>query len=233
MLGGLRRGAAGVADLALPRECGGCGRPGTPWCAVCARAIRDVPIRLRPSAGIGGRGRGGEVPVWAAGRYRGPLRGAILGLKEHGRRDLAEVLGEALAAGLVTLARWGELPGRPALMLIPAPVRAAAARRRGGDVVTAVAIAAAGRLGPATRTVPLLRTANWVRDSAGLSSAARAANLRGAVTLTRPVPRRAAGRASAVLVDDVLTTGATAAVSCAVLARAGIRVDAVVVLAGA
>lgn len=226
MRAGIPGWLAAAAELAMPLECGGCGRPGVRWCPRCARALHDVPVRLRPRVDPG-------VPAFAAGRYRGPLRRGIVELKEHRRTDLVPVFGTVLARALIALARWGDLPATGGLVLIPAPTRALAARRRGGDPVTAVSRAAGAELGPRVRVAELLRTAGPARDSAGLDAGGRLANLRGAVVVTGPPPppvRRR--RCTVVLVDDVLTTGATAAVSVAALARCGVAVDAAVVLAG-
>ncbi len=225
--GRLREVLAAAVDLAMPLECGGCARPGTPWCRRCAAAVSDDPIVLAPRVDVG-------VPVWAAGRYRGPLQRAVVGLKEHRRTDLIPVLGGVLAGSLLRLAEWEALPPCAALTLIPAPTRTLAARRRGGDPVTAVARAAAYRLGERVSVVPLLRTAAWTRDSAGLSAGRRMANLADAVALCREPPPRLRDRRSAVLlIDDVLTTGATAAVTVAVLARRGVHPVGTLVLAGA
>ncbi len=217
-----------LADLALPVVCGGCGAPGQPWCGSCARYLDDVPRLRNPRIAVG-------APVWALRPYRGPIRSAIIAAKEHGRRDLHEPLGTALAHAVVTLARWREAPDAGRLVLVPAPTRAAAARRRAGDPVEAYCAAAARRLGPNVAVAPLLRTAGWVRDSAGLSASDRRANLRGAIALHAKHVRALGdpGDAAVVLVDDVLTTGATAAESVQVLAGAGIPVDLVVVLAAA
>ena len=223
----MRQIAAAVGDLAVPLICGGCGRPDTGWCPRCAAALVDAPRAVRPRLELG-------VPAWSVGRYDGPLRAAILALKEHGRRDLVPILGDALASALVVLADWGEVPGSGALVLVPAPTRAASARRRGGDPVTLTAASAAGRLGERVHVAPLLASGHFTRDSAGLSAGARSSNLAGAVTLAgRPARAMRDSRAVTVLVDDVLTTGATAAASVRVLRRAGVEVAAVVVLANA
>ncbi|WP_232718796.1 ComF family protein [Gordonia metallireducens] len=219
-----RQVPAAAADLVFPVVCGGCGRPGTPWCVRCETAWHDAPVAARPRISPG-------VPVWALGRYRGPHRNGIIAVKEHDRRDLIPPLGAALADALRTLAGWGELPDADRLALIPAPTRRLSARRRGGDRVTAIAEHAAPLLGSRVSVAPLLTTAATARDSAGLDARARARNLAGAVRLhggARPPPG-----AAALVVDDVLTTGATATESVRVLRAAGIGVAAVVVLAAA
>lgn len=166
------------------------------------------------------------------------MAAAIVNLKEHRRRDLASILGAVLANGLVDLARWGELPAPRRLVLVPAPTRMLAARRRGGDTVTALARAAAHRLGDGVRVAPVLATAALTRDSAGLGAGARNSNLAGAVRLRRPLPPAVLGcdgrpGAPVVVVDDVLTTGATAAHAVARLRACGAQVAAIVVLSGA
>ncbi|MCX0271420.1 ComF family protein [Nocardia zapadnayensis] len=203
-----------LLDLVVPPECGGCRRPGTPWCAECARSLSGPPIRVYPRADPG-------VPCWALSRYRGPARQAVLAAKERNRRDLAEPLGLALAAGLAEL----RAPDRP-LILVPSPSRWAAARRRGGDPVLRCARIAARSLS-GCQVLPCLRVWWGVRDSAGLSARERDRNLRGRVRAA-PLPS-AAANAQVVLVDDVLTTGATVSACTRALVAAGTRADGVFV----
>jgi predicted amidophosphoribosyltransferase len=215
----VRRHAQAVLDLVLPLHCGGCGAPSTRWCVPCAAALdvkADEPHVVTPRLDPG-------VPVFALGRYAGPRREAIVALKEHGRRDLVEPLSRALALGIHRLTAWGVL-GEP-LTVVPAPTRRAAARRRGGDPVARIA-AAATAASPHHGVVAALRTGGLVRDSVGLSITARERNIAGRVRLTRPVPR-----GEILLVDDILTTGATARESVRVLAAAGGQVSAVLALA--
>jgi len=209
-----------MLDLVLPLECGGCGAPATGWCAACAAALRvpaDHPRVVRPRVDPG-------VPVFALGRYAGPRRAAIVAVKERGRADLVAPLARALAGGIHRLTRWGVVAAP--LTVVPAPTRRAAARRRGGDPVTRIAAAAAGGA-PHLRVVPAVRTTALVRDSMGLSGAARTRNIAGRVRLTR----RPGGEV--LLVDDVLTTGATAAETVRTLTAAGVDVTAVLVIAHA
>ncbi|QHN20027.1 ComF family protein [Gordonia amarae] len=214
---------AGI-DLAVPLCCGGCDRPGIAWCPRCARTLEDSPVQVITRVPV-------PAPVWACGRYRGPARRAVLAAKDHGRTDLTAPLGESLAHALRTLARWGELPDAPFLQLVPAPTRATSARRRGGDTVTAMAQAAATALGPRVRVTPALFTAAWTADSAGLSAPERARNLSGRIRLRSDA--RLHPHALTVLVDDVITTGTTAAESARVLTTQGIHLDAVLVIAAA
>jgi predicted amidophosphoribosyltransferase len=167
------------------------------------------------------------VPVFSLGRYAGPRRSAIVAVKEHGRSDLIRPLGAALAAGLARLLAWGVL-GAP-LTVVPAPTRSLAARRRGGDPVARMAVVAtAGE--PSMRVVGALRMKALVRDSVGLSSAARQRNVAGRVRLRVP---REGFVGDVLVVDDIVTTGATAAESVRVLQTSGTPVAAVLALAHA
>ncbi len=208
-----------MLDLVLPWECGGCGAPSQRWCDSCAAALRvtaDQPHVVTPRLDPG-------VPVFALGSYAGPRRQAIVALKEHGRRDLAGPLSRALALAIHRLTTWGIL-GEP-LTVVPAPTRRAAARRRGGDPVTRVAVAAVAA-SPHHQVATVLRTGGLVRDSVGLSTTARERNIAGRVRLTGPVPR-----GEILLVDDILTTGATAREAVRALTAGGGEVSAVLTMA--
>lgn len=213
-----------LLDLVLPLDCGGCRQAGTRWCAACAAQLAGEPLALRTRVA-------GVPPAWGTGSYAGARRALVIAAKERGRRDLAYQIGGAWASAVRQLREWGELdPAELAVLhLVPAPTRAVAARRRGGDPVLRAARACAIELGGTTTVWPALRLARGVRDSVGLTAEQRSANLRGRV-LARggsvPPPD-----AAVVLVDDVLTTGATAAASTAALQERGVRVRAVVVLA--
>jgi predicted amidophosphoribosyltransferase len=207
-----------MLDLVLPLQCGGCGAPSTRWCDSCAAALdasADDPHVLTPRVDPG-------VPVFALGRYAGVRRQAVVAIKEHGRRDLAGPLSRALALGIHRLTAWGVL-GEP-LTVVPAPSRRSAARRRGGDPVLRIA-AGATAASPRHAVAAVLRTTAGVRDSVGLSSTARERNISGRVRLTAAAPR-----GEVLLVDDVVTTGATAREAVRVLTAGGAAVSAVLAL---
>ena len=207
-----------LADLVLPLECGGCGVPATRWCEACAHLVSaraDEPVLVTPRLDPG-------VPVFSLGRYAGARRQAIVAVKERGRADLVVPLGASVAAGLTRLLTWGVVAAP--LTLVPAPTRATAARRRGGDPVARIARVAAG---PGVDVVEALRMRAFTRDSVGLSAGARQRNVAGRVRLRRPV------RGDVVLVDDVVTTGATACEAVRILHDAGAHVIAILVIAHA
>jgi predicted amidophosphoribosyltransferase len=210
-----------VLDLILPLECGGCGAPSTRWCNTCAAELgvkADQPHVVSPRIDP-------QVPVFALGRYAGARRQAILALKEHGRADLATPLACALAVGVHRLLSWGMVAAP--LTIVPAPTRRSAARRRGGDPVGRMAVAAvAGH--PDIVVANALRMKPMARDSVGLGTSARERNIAGRVRMRGRPPRT-----YVMVVDDVVTTGATARESVRVLRAAGVHVIAVLTLAAA
>ncbi|MEE3750739.1 ComF family protein [Mycobacterium intracellulare] len=210
-----------MLDLFLPAECGGCGAPSTRWCDACTTelAVRpDEPHVVNPRIDAG-------VPVFALGRYANARRQAILALKEHGRADLVAPLARALALGVHRLLAWG-IVDTP-LTLVPAPTRRSAARRRGGDPVTRLARAAVAQH-PEISVAQALRIKALTRDSVGLGTAARERNIAGRVVLRGRPPRT-----DVMVVDDIVTTGATARESVRVLQAAGVHVVAVLAIAAA
>lgn len=200
-------------ELLLPRRCAGCGAPGEVLCARCRTELAAPPHRVSPRVEPG-------VPVWALGPYSETRRSVILAMKERGDRTVRRWVGAVLAAAVATLTARGEVGEHP--VLVPAPTAARSARLRGGDPVTD-ACRATG-----LPTAAVLVHARGVRDSVGLSPAARRANLAGRVRLRGPVP---AGEL--VLVDDVVTTGATLAAACAKLTVAGAHVRGALAFAAA
>src|SRR5215207_8579314 len=209
-----------MLDLVLPLECGGCGAPSTRWCPSCARQLTvkaDEPHLITPRVDPG-------VPVLSLGRYAGARREAIVAVKEHGRADLIAPLAVAMRAGLKRMLVWGVVS--TPLTVVPAPTRRSAARRRGGDPVTRMARTATAGL-PGVGVTQALRMRAMVRDSVGLSGADRQRNIAGRVKLTKPVS------GDVVVVDDIVTTGATACESVRVLHIAGAQVVGVLAIANA
>ncbi|WP_431047744.1 ComF family protein [Streptomyces sp. P1-3] len=219
-----------VSGLVLPVGCAGCGRPRTALCGrcqavLCGPGVRRVWPQPVPA---------GLPAVHAAGAYEDEIRAVLLAHKERGGLRLAEPLGAALAGaaraaaraavrsggdgGAGTASGGGEragprrCPGGP-LLLVPVPSARRAVAARGHDPARRIARAAAGALrrrGVPARALPVLRQRRSVRDQSGLDARQRRANLRGALR----VAAGAGGLLAAgpvVLVDDLMTTGASLA----------------------
>jgi len=204
-----------LLDLVLPQPCAGCGGPGS-WCASCAEelaaAARHPLGWCRPSPVPVG-----FPPAAAAAAYGGAVRGALLAHKERGRLSLARPLGAALAAAVCCL----EPPRR--LVLVPVPSSRAAVRARGHDHARRLAAAAAKALvqqGFSVSVAPLLGLTRRTGDQAGLGARQRAGNLAGAMTTRLAVRPDGA----VVLVDDLMTTGASLTEAGRALAVSGVVV---------
>lgn len=215
-----------ISGLVLPVSCGGCGRPRTELCEECRALLHGgVPRRVRPAPEPVG------LPVvYAAAPYENGVRGALLAHKERGALGLAGALGTALAgavrAGTERPGATGEAGSAGPLLLVPVPSARRSVAARGHDPTRRIALAAAAELrrgGVPARVVPVLRQRRAVADQAGLGARQRERNLAGALTVVAGGGRLlATGRV--VLVDDLMTTGASLAEAArAVGAESGCR----------
>lgn len=225
-----------LVDLVLPVSCAGCGAPGRALCPACLGRWSGAPRRCEHAAGRLDRMDGTVLPVWALAVNDATVRRAVGVWKDGGRVDVtpwfAAVLTRAVRA-LAPVLPTG--PGRP-LLVVAAPASRAGLARRGEDLVAALAVAAAASVaeprpgGPGPRAVRALRLAGRGRDQVGLGVRGRSANLAGRVRV-RPRHAGTLRGADVLLVDDVLTTGATLAACRAAVEAAGGSPVAAVVLA--
>ena len=205
-----RRAVLDAIALLLPVTCAGCGAPDRSVCPECVAALRASPRQVER----------GDLVVWAALEYEGVAANAIRACKDAARTDAAAPLAWALGAAI--RAALDDLPGLAAgtVEVCTVPSTPAAMRRRGYAPVDAL-LARCG-----IRASPVLRLVRARRDQAGLGVAARRANAQGALEArTRLVGRWF------LLVDDVLTTGATLTETRRAVTAAGGSVVAVAVLA--
>lgn len=197
-------GVRSGGDLVGRPICSGCRVPSAPLCSDCrtkvARALDRPPPR--PIRRL--------IVPW---RYDGPVKGLVLDLKLRGWRTAAGPLVGAMADAV-----WSR--GLAGSLLTWVPARSADVRRRGFDHAAVLAEGLGDLLG--LPVVGLLERAGAAEDQAGLSARERRRNLERAF-----IARPSAGHV--ILVDDVITTGATLSACAQALEASGASsVEAVV-----
>lgn len=179
------RAAGFLQELVLPVDCAGCGTAGPALC-------RDCRLRLAPQLTF--RAVGG-MPVASALAYAGVAQPVIVAFKNEGRTGLAPPLAVALRAAVAAAVQ--EVQGDD-LLLVPMASTRRSAVERGYDPVRLL-LRRAGL--PHTDALRLVRRA---RDQVRLGREARFANLEHGMAARVPLTGR-----RVLLVDDVVTTGAT------------------------
>ena len=215
--------AADLADFAFPQRCPGCGAPARAARFLCDPCLARVPrISFAVCARCLAAGRDPSScrlhpghEVWPAWVYDERAALLVHAFKYDGRTDLAPALGPALAR---------VAPPAPRCDLVLAmPLHPARRRERGYNQAALLADALSGTLG-APHVHGVLERVRPTRPQARLDPAARRRNLDGAFRVARP--EWIEGR-SVLLVDDVITTGATFESALRVLGRAGARASGI------
>ena len=225
--------AADLLALAVPVDCVCCGAEDRALCSACERHIRRLtrePFRAESGAPALMDIRGTVLlPVVAAGVYREELAQALLSFKRHGQHQLKTALGRSLAGAVRAAAGEG-----PSIALVPVPTSSAAYMKRGFSPVHLL-LAEASRQLPGIGVVNVLTKTGkeglrLTGGQKGLDRGARAKRVRGSMEVRRRGQGRVEGR-RCIIVDDVLTTGATLAEAARALHQAGAIVAGGVVLA--
>jgi ComF family protein len=187
-----------------PPVCDGCGDPLPSWrVASCAAGICARCRRLRPAVDR----------MRAIGPYQGELRAIVHALKYDGRRSIAPKLGELMRMGGRDI-----LAGADAV--VPVPLHPRRRRQRGFNQAALLA----SHLGLPVQEV--LRRIIYTRPQVELPAARRHRNVREAVQVIAggaKAPLLPIETKTLVLVDDVITTGATLGACARALKAAGAR----------
>jgi predicted amidophosphoribosyltransferase len=219
-----------AADLLFGSRCVGCDRPGPSLCLTCREDLEQVPFLAEPTPCPVG------LPLpFAVTAYDGVAKAAVVAHKEHAVLSLAAPLGRALALSVMAvLARPSRGAGALAgIALVPPPSSAATVRERGHDPlerILRVCVRSLRAAGIAAESAQVLARTRQVADQAGLSASARAGNLTGAFEVRRRAAARLPGT-PVIVVDDVLTTGATAAEVARATRAAGADLRGIAVIA--
>lgn len=201
---GVRHALADALSFVLPIDCAGCAAPDAALCDECLRALAP-DVRTQHVAG---------VPVASALVFDGVAARVLRALKEDGRTSLARALAPALRAAAASVLGPGD-----DVAVVPMPTSRAAMRRRGYRVAELLARRAGW---PPERALRIVRA---TADQRGLGRAARGANVAGTMRA-----RAVAGR-RVLLVDDVVTTGATLSEAIRAIEAAGATVIGAVTVA--
>lgn len=226
---GLRSTGRGVAELVLPEACPACGEradPEQPFCAGCTELIDAIdtpcvrcglPLATAPTE-HGCLGCAREAPPWTRARvpflFGGPLADAIRRWKLGREPAITRPLSRLLAPSLVRVA------GQGGEVLVPVPLHVRRLRQREFNQAS---LLARETVRVARSGLPVREWLDRVVDTRAqmtLPAKVRRDNVKGAFRVARGA--EVAGR-HVVLVDDVVTTGATASACAQVLLGAGAR----------
>lgn len=192
-------------------------------CSPCTRSV--------------GSPRRHELGHWVAGPYEGILRRAILAYKRRGWIGLDQPLGRLLASAVTEHLAAHALPGqRERVVLVPVPSHRDSLRERGVDTVHRLALSAAACLRADGLHVDamdaLVLRREYRRNSVGDLRGRRAVHGAFAAVHGSRLAGGAQRSAFVIVVDDVITTGATATEAMRALVANGVRVSGVAAVAG-
>lgn len=226
--GRVARAVRDIARALVPVCCPGCGHDDVRWCQECAAPWWDEPVRSE--AGAPRLHRLGAVapPVWSIVDLEGTAELMVEAWKDSGRRDLDPFFADAAARAARAVSP--ELTGLGALAVVPIPARRSSTRRRGIDLPALLARRCAQefrRSGIDAVATPVLTMRR--AESRGLSARARWRGAQGAMRVKGDPERTRA----VMLIDDVMTTGATLATAMDALTLHHVHVAAALTLAAA
>ena len=203
-------------DVVLSRACVHCDRPGSLICESCALLIPDVAEQ-----------REFHHELWFGASYETTVREMINAHKDHGARALTPKLGLLLARA-VWAASVSSSHARP-VVLVPIPAHQSSLRKRGRNTVMELAENAAAQV--SSRGIPCVVRSLLIREIETKRNAGRSLRERRDIAGTFGVRNRRAMPSRVIVVDDIVTTGATVNEGVRALMRSGVGVDAIACVA--
>jgi predicted amidophosphoribosyltransferase len=202
---GWSRLGSSVVDLAMPAQCVNCGAWESWLCSDCAGSVGGEI--LRRDIDVGGV-PGKTLRVASATTYSGIGKRVVLAQKQRGVRSLALAMAGWLAPVVASVS-----PQSGPIWLVPVPSSVRARRKRGRNSWLEVCVAASQQLGSDFRIARILEWKTRIRPQKELSRPRRSENVARKVTM-RPQPGDEMFwvhdvTRTLILVDDVVTTGAT------------------------
>ncbi|WP_295012245.1 ComF family protein [uncultured Microbacterium sp.] len=197
-----------IADVVFAATCAGCAAPGAALCDACRSTLVPRVVRIEAE----------DMPLRAGLVFEHVAASVLRAIKEDGQTSLVGSLRPALHAAVHDLCP--QTLSATCDVVVPVPTSPAAFRRRGFRVPDLFARG----LGPPVRR--LLRHARRVEDQRGLGARDRGTNVAGGLVATRVGEGR-----RVLIVDDVITTGATCREAARALRAAGFEVAGAVAVA--
>lgn len=194
-----------ILDLIYPPQCAGCGRVDTAWCSNCDRKLRNTPLSIlvRPLPPL--------LISISTGYHNGILQKAIHALKYEGVMDVVPALGDRLSAALAEQSVTFDT-------IIPVPIFKVRLKERGYNQSQVIGSYMAQYMVQPVLAAALERTRH-TPPQVGLSQRARVENVRDAFRANPSL----VSDTTILLLDDVMTTGATLQECAHALLDAGAR----------
>lgn len=191
----MRKSLYPFLDLIYPNRCPGCHKPAVSICESCKIFWEKPPISIKLN-----KNSVSVLSVFSVAQYRNEVRAVLLAYKEDGEREAGKVLTEALLQ-----ARRGII-NHSVCTFVPIPSNPKSVRRRGRDFMLDLCNQVAIQSGD--KVLSIMKVKRDVQDQSKLNERERSQNLVGAFDCT-PKNLKLLVKFPIILVDDLLTTGAT------------------------